>query len=90
MTLQLAYNLWQYDKQTKNVEKIVQSASGLYDKVAHFQDSFDKIGAQIQTLSVTFENAKGQLSEGKGNVLGRVEKFKELGINPKKSLRISE
>lgn len=90
MTLQLAYNLWQYDKQTKNVEKIVQSASGLYDKVALFQDSFDKIGAQIQTLSVTFENAKGQLSEGKGNVLGRVEKFKELGINPKKSLRISE
>lgn len=90
MTLQLAYNLWQYDKQTKNVEKIVQSASGLYDKVALFQDSFEKIGSQIQTLSATFESAKGQLSEGKGNVLGRVEKFKELGINPKKSLRISE
>ncbi len=90
MTLQLAYNLWQYDKQTKNVEKIVQSASGLYDKVALFQDSFDKIGAQIQTLSATFENAKGQLSEGKGNVLTRVEKFKDLGITPKKSLRISE
>ena len=90
MTLQLAYNLWQYDKQTKNVEKIVQSASGLYDKVALFQDSFDKIGAQIQTLSATFENAKGQLCEGKGNVLTRVEKFKDLGISPKKSLRISE
>lgn len=90
MTLQLAYNLWQYDKQTKNVEKIVQSASGLYDKVALFQDSFEKIGSQIQTLSATFESAKGQLSEGKGNVLGRVEKFKELGINPKKSLKISE
>ena len=90
MTLQLAYNLWQYDKQTKNVEKIVQSASGLYDKVALFQDSFEKIGSQIQTLSATFESAKGQLSEGRGNVLGRVEKFKELGINPKKSLKISE
>ena len=43
-----------------------------------------------ELMSVTFENAKGQLSEGKSNVLGRVEKFKELGINPKKSLRISE
>lgn len=90
MTLQLAYNLWQYDKQTKNVEKIVQSASGLYDKVALFQDSFEKIGSQIQALSATFETAKTQLSDGKGNVLGRVEKFKELGINPKKSLKISE
>jgi DNA recombination protein RmuC len=90
MTLQLAYNLWQYDKQTKNVEKIVQSASGLYDKVALFQDSFEKIGSQIQTLSATFESAKGQLCEGKGNVLTRVEKFKELGITPKKQLRITE
>lgn len=90
MTLQLAYNLWQYDKQTKNIENIVKSAAGLYDKVVTFTESFDKIGSQIQSLSATFETAKGQLSDGKGNVLGRVEKFKELGINPKKSLRISE
>lgn len=90
MTLQLAYNLWQYDKQTKNIENIVKSAAGLYDKVVTFTESFDKIGSQIQALSATFDTAKGQLSDGKGNVLGRVEKFKELGINPKKSLRISE
>lgn len=90
MTLQLAYNLWQYDKQTKNMDNIVKSAAGLYDKMALFQESFEKIGSQIQTLSTTFDNAKGQLSEGKGNVLGRVEKFKELGITPKKQLRITE
>jgi DNA recombination protein RmuC len=90
MTLQLAYNLWQYDKQTKNIENIVKSAAGLYEKVVLFTESFDKIGSQIQTLSSTFDTAKGQLSEGKGNVLGRVEKFKELGINPKKSLKLSE
>ncbi len=90
MTLQLAYNLWQYDKQTKNMDNIVKSAAGLYDKMALFQESFEKIGSQIQTLSTTFEAAKGQLSEGKGNVLGRVEKFKELGITPKKQLRITE
>lgn len=90
MTLQLAYNLWQYDKQTKNIENIVKSAAGLYEKVVLFTESFDKIGSQIQALSSTFDTAKGQLSEGKGNVLGRVEKFKELGINPKKSLKLSE
>jgi DNA recombination protein RmuC len=90
MTLQLAYNLWQYDKQTKNIENIVKSAAGLYEKVVLFTESFDKIGSQIQTLSSTFDTAKGQLSEGKGNVLGRVEKFKELGINPKKNLKLSE
>ena len=34
MALQLAYNLWQYDRQNKNVEKIVKTAADLYDKVA--------------------------------------------------------
>lgn len=90
MTLQLAYNLWQYDKQTKNIENIVKSAAGLYDKVVTFTESFDKVGSQIQALSATFETAKTQLSDGKGNVLTRVEKFKELGITPKKQLRITE
>ena len=27
-----AYNLWQYDRQNKNVEKIVKTAADLYDK----------------------------------------------------------
>jgi len=36
MALQLAYNLWQYDRQSKNVEKIVKTAADLYDKVAGF------------------------------------------------------
>ena len=31
MALQLAYNLWQYDRQNKNVEKIVKTAADLYD-----------------------------------------------------------
>ncbi len=37
MALQLAYNLWQYDRQNKNVEKIVKTAADLYDKVAGFR-----------------------------------------------------
>ena len=32
MALQLAYNLWQYDRQNKNVEKIVKTAADLYEK----------------------------------------------------------
>ena len=43
MALQLAYNLWQYDRQNKNVEKIVKTAADLYDKVAGFEDTFTSI-----------------------------------------------
>jgi DNA recombination protein RmuC len=87
MALQLAYNLWQYDRQTQNVEKIVQTATGLYDKVASFSETFTDIEAQIEKLHKSFERAKGQLYNGKGNVMGRVETLKSLGITPKKQIK---
>lgn len=90
MTLQLAYNLWQYDKQTKNIENIIKSATDLYDKVVLFTESFDEVGKKIKGLSEMYEKAKGQLSAGNGNVLRRVEQFKKLGLNPKKQLRLDE
>jgi DNA recombination protein RmuC len=90
MTLQLAYNLWQYDKQTKNIENIIRSATDLYDKVVLFTESFDEVGKKIKGLSDMYDKAKGQLSSGNGNVLRRVEQFKKLGLNPKKQLRLDE
>lgn len=58
MALQLAYNLWQYDRQNKNVEKIVKTAADLYDKVATFEDTFTGIGDLITRLSGTYDKAK--------------------------------
>lgn len=90
MALQLAYNLWQYDRQTKNTEKIVKTAADLYDKVAGFTQTFNDLGTQIQRLSNTFTKANDQLQNGKGNVVRRVDALKELGVNPKKQLKGAE
>lgn len=87
MALQLAYNLWQYDRQNKNVEKIVKSAADLYDKVAGFGETFEDIEGIITRLSTTFAKAKNQLYEGTGNVMRRVENLKSLGITPKKKIK---
>ena len=57
MALQLAYNLWQYDRQNKNVEKIVKTAADLYDKVATFEDTFTGIGDLITRLSGIYDKA---------------------------------
>lgn len=84
MALQLAYNLWQYDRQNKNVEKIVKSAADLYDKVAGFADTFDDVEEQITKLSATFGRARKQLYDGTGNVMRRVELLKDMGVVPKK------
>ena len=87
MALQLAYNLWQYDRQNKNVEKIVKTAADLYDKVAGFEDTFMGIGDLITRLSGTFDKAKKQLYDGTGNVMRRVESLKGLGVTPKKQIK---
>ena len=90
MALQLAYNLWQYDRQNKNVEKIVKTAADLYDKVAGFEDTFTGIGDLITRLSGTFDKAKKQLYDGTGNVMRRVESLKGLGVMPKKQIKSLE
>ena len=90
MALQLAYNLWQYDRQNKNVEKIVKTAADLYDKVATFEDTFTGIGDLITRLSSTYDKAKKQLYDGTGNVMRRVESLKNLGVTPKKQIKALE
>ena len=90
MALQLAYNLWQYDRQNKNVEKIVKTAADLYVKVATFEDTFLGIGDLITRLSGTFDKARKQLYDGSGNVMRRVESLKGLGVTPKKQIKSLE
>lgn len=87
MTLQLAYNLWQNDRQNKNVEKIVKTAASLYDKVAGFEETFSGIGEAIKRLQTNYEKAQGQLYTGKGNVMRQTESLKSLGVTPRKRLK---
>ena len=87
MALQLAYNLWQYDRQSKNVEKIVKTAADLYDKVAGFTETFTELESQLQRLARNFEQARGQLFDGKGNVLRRIDGLRALGVTPKKRIK---
>ena len=90
MALQLAYNLWQYDRQNKNVEKIVKTAADLYDKVAMFEDTFMGVGDLINRLAGSFDKARKQLYDGQGNVMRRVESLKALGVTPKKQIKSLE
>ena len=87
MSLQLAYNLWQYDKQGKNVENTIKLAADLYDKVAGFADTFAEIETGIEKLRQTYATAKNRLYEGSGNVMRRVEQLKKLGVMPKKQIK---
>ncbi len=84
--LRLALDLWRRDAQEKNIMEIVKVGSDLYDKFVLFTDNFSKVGDSIDKAQQSYKDALGQLSMGKGNLIGRAEKLKGLGITPKKSL----
>ena len=86
MALQLTHTMWQNFRMTKNVEEILYQSNELFDKFVTFAETFVKIGTNIERLQQDFNKAKGQLNEGKGNIVRRLEGLKTLGINPKKQI----
>ena len=87
IALQLVFNMWQQDRQTKNVETIVKTAAELYDKVAIFSETIEDVETHINRLSESFSKAKNQLMNGKGNIFRRIENLKDFGITPKKNIK---
>ena len=86
MALQLTHTMWQNFRMTKNVEEILCQSNELFDKFVTFAETFVKLGADIERLQQDFSRAKGQLNEGKGNIVRRLEGLKTLGISPKKQI----
>ena len=86
MALQLTHTMWQNFRMTKNVEEILYQSNELFDKFVTFAETFVKLGTNIERLQQDFNKAKGQLNEGKGNIVRRLEGLKTLGISPKKQI----
>ncbi|WP_052080869.1 DNA recombination protein RmuC [Porphyromonas sp. COT-239 OH1446] len=84
--LKMAQDLWQRDRQIKNVEKIVVKAGALYDKFVNYSESLLKAEAALTSATESLARAKGQLFTGPGNVVRRLEELKELGVSSKKSI----
>lgn len=86
MTLQIIYNIWQSDRQNRNVEKIVKKANALYDKFVGFIVSFQEIDRKLGQVQTAYDTANRQLCEGKGNLVKMTDDLRKMGLNPKKQL----
>ena len=84
--LRMAQDMWQRERQERNIQLILEKATGLYDKFATFTETFLEVGKKLQSASSAFDQARGQLSEGRGNLVRRVEQLKELGVKTNKTL----
>ena len=84
--LKLVADLWQRDKQTRNAIDIAEEGGKLYDKFAGFVDDMEKIGKSLNTTAMAYTDAMKKLKTGNGNLIGRVEKLKVMGVKAKQNL----
>ena len=86
IALQLIYNIWQSEKQARNVEKVIKESELLYEKFVNFSENWGKIKENLENTMAIYDKADKQLYEGNGNIVKKLEKLKELGIIPKKNI----
>ena len=82
MALQLAYNLWQSELQSRSVYEIYSSAEKLYKKFTGFAQNFLLVGKNIRQLTDAYEKAEKQLATGRGNIIDQLEGWKKKGLTP--------
>ena len=84
--LRTVRNIWDIEKRHRNADEIAERAGALYEKVAGFLATMDKVDGHLEKARQSFTDAKGQLSTGRGNVLRQVEMLKELGAKTNRAL----
>ncbi len=85
MAVQVARHLWARDRQSRNVQLIIEKASALYSQFALFTESFTRIGRELGLARQAYDDSLRQLTTGKGNVCRRFEQLRALGLTPGKS-----
>jgi len=85
-TLKLIEQLWRYERQTENVAKLTKQAGSLHDKFVGFLSSFEDISKHIGNAQKSYDNALGQLKDGKGNLINRVKELSDLSGKAKKEI----
>jgi len=85
-TLTTVASIWKQEDQKRNVLEIARQAGALYDKFKGFIDDLIKVGNQINASQDSYKAAMNKLHEGKGNLISRVEKLKDLGAKAQKSI----
>ncbi len=85
-SLNIVRQLWRFEDQNRNTQEIADKAGRIYDKLRTFVDSFEGIGKSLESAQQSFSKAKGQLVDGRGNLIKQATEFKSLGVSVKKDL----
>lgn len=85
-TLRTVENIWRYEKQNKNAERIAKEAGALHDQFVLLLESLDAIGNAINKTQESYTKARERLQTGRGNLVKRVDDIRRLGAKTKRSI----
>lgn len=85
-TLKTIETMWRNNKQQKYALDIAVQAGRMYDKFHAFTEDMIKIENRLNQLRSSYDDAMNKLTIGKGNLVQRAEKIKELGAKANKKL----
>ena len=86
VALRTINNIWQYEYQNQNAQKIAANAGKLYDKFHGFVSDMEKVGKSMEATQRNYDAAMNKLTTGKGNLIRQAEQFKALGVQSNKKL----
>lgn len=85
-TLRTVAGVWRQEDQKRNVIRIAEESGKLYDKFVGFVEDLKTIGRHMDSSQSAYNAAMNKLTEGKGNLIRKVEILKELGAKTSKTL----
>jgi DNA recombination protein RmuC len=78
--------LWQQERQARNVREVMDRGTELYEKFVGFVTDMEVLGDSLRKSDQHYTNAMKKLADGRGNLIGQVEKLKKLGLRTTKSI----
>ena len=85
-TLRTVSSLWRFDDRNRNAFEIADRAGKLYDKFVGFVEDIEEARNKLDAARTALAGAGNKLVKGRGNLVGQVEKLRDLGARAAKVL----
>lgn len=85
-TLRTVASIWKIERQNKNAKQIARESGLLYDKFVGFLNDMKNIDKGLDNAKKNYDQAIKKLDTGRGSLIGKIKRIKNLGANTSKDL----
>lgn len=86
ITLKLITQIWRREHENQNAERIAEDAGKMHRQVALIVDAMLESQKKLAGVSESFDTAMKRLKTGKGSLVGRIEKIRQLGAKVSRTI----